>query len=357
MIANTNSPHTQKWAVALSQNGIEVNLFSIDPVQKELSWRRCLVSHFAPPTKDKFLPRKYLALYKQLKKVLIEVKPDILHAHYLSNYATLAALTGFKPFCVTAWGSDVYQYPKQNAVNALLLKWMLRKAGGIISTSEAMKQELLNYTSKNITVIPFGINFSDFAANVGAVDKTVIRIGIFKRLETVYGIDRAISAFAELIKQSANQKVELSIIGSGSQELALKELTQSLGITGLVTFIPWAEPEQIPALLQQQHICLYLSERESFGVALIEAMAAKKQLVVSDIPAFREVGKGYEGITYVQASKIEHIVNALQHRIKACLNEVDLPSNTQIYKRYELNETIQTQMEFYKSLIAKSYTK
>lgn len=355
MIANTNSPHTQKWAVSLSQNGIEVHLFSIDCVQKELPWRRCLVSHFAPSTKDNFLPRKYLVLYKHLKKVLTQIKPDILHAHYLSNYATLAALTGYKPFCLTAWGSDVYQYPKQNAANAWLLKWVLRKADGIISTSEAMKQELLNYTSKNIAVIPFGINFSNFETNAKPADKTVLRVGIFKRLEKVYGIDKAIRAFAELSKQSTHQSLELSIIGGGSQELALKELTLALGLSDLVKFMPWAEPEQIPALLHQQHICLYLSERESFGVALIEAMAAKKQLVVSDIPAFREVGKDYEGITYVQASNIEQIVTALQDRIKACLCEVDPPSNTEIYKRYELNETIRTQLEFYNTLIAKSH--
>lgn len=354
MIANTNSPHTQKWAVALSQMGIELHLFSIDPVQKELQWRTCLASHFAPPSKDKFLPRKYLVLYKHLKNVLAELKPDLVHAHYLSNYSTLAALSAYKPLCVTAWGSDVYHYPKQNRFNALLLKWVLRKATGIISTSEAMKQELLKYTSRNIAVIPFGIDFSAFSTNTGFIDKTVIRIGIFKRLENVYGIDKAIAAFAALTKQSVDQKIELTIVGSGSQELALKEQTQALGVTELVKFIPWAEPEQIPTLLQQQHICLYLSERESFGVAVIEAMAAQKHLVVSDIPAFREVGKDYEAISYVQASNHHQIVAALQERIYACNNETTLPSNTEIYKRYELTQTIRAQHNFYKSLIIKS---
>lgn len=351
MIANTNSPHTQKWAQGLSKIGIEVHLFSIDPIQKELEWRRSLHSHFAPKNKDKFLPRKYLVLYRQLKNLLAKLKPDIVHAHYLSNYATLAALSTYQPLCLTAWGSDVYQYPKQNLLNKLLLKWVLQKAQGIISTSEAMKQELLNYTSKSIAVIPFGIDFSAFEANQFTNDTRTIRIGIFKRLEKVYGIDTAIRAFALLQKELPLQELQLSIIGSGSQEAALKQLAQDLGCSAALNFIPWCEPNLVPAMLQQQNLVVYLSARESFGVALIEAMAAGKHLVVSDIPAFREVGEGYEAISYVQANNMAEIVTALKMQVNLCINEVTKPSNTQIYRRYDLNETIHRQVQYYATLI------
>ena len=351
MIANTNSPHTEKWALALCEQGIDVHLFSIDVVKEKLPWRNSLKSHFAAQEKDRFLPRKYFRLLKQLKLLIKKIKPDIVHAHYLSNYASLGVLSGFHPLVITAWGSDVFQYPKQSFINAFLLKWVIKKADACISTSEVMKRELSLYTTKEITVIPFGVDFDRY---IGAAKKDeIIRIGIFKRLEKVYGLDRAIMVLPNVQKQLSDLKIELHVFGNGSEEEFLKKLSQEMQCRESVIFHGWTKPEAVPTELEKLDLCLYLSERESFGVALIEAMAAQKAMVVSDIPAFNDVAKNYAAVSFVNPFDLKQITAALVHQIRG-LDISSKPSNTNARQQFDIKQNIRVQIELYEQLLKKN---
>ena len=57
-----------------------------------------------------------LFVLKQIRKLLNKIKPDIIHGHSVRDHAIIAALTGFYPFVVTAWGSDVLIYPKESKI-------------------------------------------------------------------------------------------------------------------------------------------------------------------------------------------------------------------------------------------------
>ena len=56
----------------------------------------------------------YLCTMDVLKEKIDRFAPDILHAHYASSYGLLGALTDFHPYVISAWGSDVYDFPRKN---------------------------------------------------------------------------------------------------------------------------------------------------------------------------------------------------------------------------------------------------
>ena len=94
--------------------------------------------------------------------ILKTFKPQLLHANYATSYGLLGAMTGFHPFVLSVWGSDVFTFPKKSFAHKMLFKYNLNKADKILSTSRFMSQEISKYTSKKIEITPFGVDLEKF---------------------------------------------------------------------------------------------------------------------------------------------------------------------------------------------------
>ena len=102
--------------------------------------------------------------------------PDILHAHFATSYALVAALAGFHPFIVSVWGSDIYLYPQKSRLNRAVVEYSLHKADKILSTSNVMAKECRKYTGKPIEIIERDTDRDNFltaqqALEYGLIDK------------------------------------------------------------------------------------------------------------------------------------------------------------------------------------------
>ena len=123
LLGDINSPHINKWANSLNDSGVEVGVFSISPLAEMLSYNLSveildnrLRSSSSFSFKSAFSKIKYLKLLPTLKKAIKQFNPDILHAHYASSYGLLRSLSGFHPYCVSVWGSDVYDFPNTSPI-------------------------------------------------------------------------------------------------------------------------------------------------------------------------------------------------------------------------------------------------
>lgn len=286
-LAAGNSVHTVKWVNEFAHRGHDVHLITLHPPERDPVCKRVKIHTlpFAPPS-------GYYLNAPILRRLLREIKPDIVNAHHAAGYGTLARLSGFHPILLSVWGSDVFDFPMKSPLHRSLIRKNLRIADQIASTSHVMKRQVerLIDPSCPIEVIPFGVDCEIFqpTRRERHAENEPIRIGTVKTLAPKYGIDYLIRAFA-IIRKRLPRRARLIIAGDGPQREQLQRLTDSLGVTGDVEFLGRVPHAIVPEVLNSLDIFAALSTFESFGVAVVEASACELPVVVSNVGGLPEV--------------------------------------------------------------------
>src|SRR4051812_2863748 len=109
LLSDTNSEHTEKWALGLAAKGIKIGLFSFNKARYNWFENNSNIELLYQPdiginANSKSTKLNYISNVKVLKKIIAKFKPDILHAHYATSYGLIGALTGFHPFVISVWG-------------------------------------------------------------------------------------------------------------------------------------------------------------------------------------------------------------------------------------------------------------
>ncbi|MEI6022167.1 MAG: glycosyltransferase, partial [Bacteroidota bacterium] len=184
ILADINSPHTQKWVMGLSENNIEIAIFSFNAADtnwyKQLANVHCLRQAKKRQKNSWWSKLEYLLLLPQLIISIRRFKPNIVHAQYASSYGFLAALSFFKPLVVSVWGSDVMQFPKKGHLQKWILNLVFFRAKKICATSSILQREVSLYTKKPCEIVPFGIHLKYFYSFSDIKHPTVFTIGCIK---------------------------------------------------------------------------------------------------------------------------------------------------------------------------------
>jgi phosphatidylinositol alpha-mannosyltransferase len=157
----------------------------------------------------------------------------------------------------------------------------------VLSVSSASEQYAKSAFRLKSKILPNVVDLSFFSS---ADNKTKTRdILFFGRLVQRKGAKELICAFN--ILQQHDKKARLTIAGTGPMEQELKKLVDNLGISEKVEFLGFIEEADKPRLLASADIACYPSTGgESFGIVLIEAMAAGAGVVIGgDNVGYRSV--------------------------------------------------------------------
>ena len=278
--------HTLRWANAFAANGHEVDLVSEhEPLRGYVGLRGI---HLLPHRSG----AGYLLNGTRLRRLVRELKSDVVNAHYATGYGTLARAVRGVPLVLNVWGSDVFDFPEKGPLHRWWLRRNLRAAQRVVSTSEVMADRTRFWVPDlaRPSVVPFGVDTVQFSPLSGEDNSHEhIVIGTVKSLAKQYGIDTFIEAFALLRSRPDMQDVRMRIIGSGPDLAELSTLVSARGLIGLVDLVGAIPHEQVPAALERMDIFVALSREESFGVAVIEAAACGLPVVVSDAGGLPEV--------------------------------------------------------------------
>ncbi|MGZ3862321.1 MAG: glycosyltransferase [Bacteroidia bacterium] len=294
LLGDGGSAHVLKWVSSLALKNVEIGLFSLHHFNESVYSQYPGVTILNNPSyknsRSLFTKLNYLTNSGLLKNKITQYKPDILHAHYATSYGSLGARADFKPYVVSVWGSDVYDFPKTSPLHRKIVKRVLAKATAICSTSHCMKLETHKYTNAPIEIVSFGVDTEIFKPGPAKAGNQVV-FGIIKSLEKKYGIDYLIRAFNEVIKKYPARDLLLKIVGDGSQREDYKRLCRELNITDKVEFVGKVPHEEVLKYHRQIDIFVSLSvlDSESFGVSLVEAMSCGKPVIASDVAGFKEV--------------------------------------------------------------------
>jgi glycosyltransferase involved in cell wall biosynthesis len=358
LLADVASGHTEKWAMGLAQRGIEVGIFSLN--NTEFKWManepkvkvlfELKARHVANGISSKIT---YFTYIPKLKKVISEFKPDVVHAHYASSYGLLGSLSKFHPFVLSAWGTDVMKFPQESFMNRKIIRFNLKCADAVCATSETINKCIQDIFPRKVHVIPFGIDFDTFKPTEKFKSKGMFVVGAVKSLEKIYNIDILIKAFAGLHSKHAHTK--LMIVGDGTEQKNLEMLAKQLHLNDSVVFTGRVPSKETPDQFNKLDCLVNVSQYESFGVSVIEAMACKVPVIVSNTGGLKEVvNNGVTGIC-VEPGNVEQTTQALEKIMKDrnfadSLKEKGYQS---VKERFSWNDNLSDQIKVYESLIKK----
>ena len=289
-IAPGSVGHTIKWVNGLAEKGVIVTLITQHKVLVDVDNR---VKVIYLPYQGK---KGYFLNAFALNRIIKKISPKVINVHYASGYGVLALLSRIKPYILSVWGSDVYDFPFSSKFNFWLIKKSLLNAGKVASTSHAMAdqvQTVLKPLHCNIAITPFGVDFSKFKKSSEPFSNNVITIGIVKKLEFIYGVDLLIKAFAIALNQLSDKDnckfLKLVIVGEGSLKGELEALSHELGISDYVDFVGAVSNDIVPQYINKIDVFVVPSRIESFGVAVIEALGCERPCIVSNTGGLPEV--------------------------------------------------------------------
>jgi len=150
-----------------------------------------------------------------------------------------------------------------------------QKTARIVATSNALKtgviQHFPEYTNK-IQIIPNPVDTNFFVPNPNPVTENLIfNFAVIALLRPEKKIDLLIKTFSDLLQE--RPACQLTIAGNGPERKALWALIQKLNLTDRVKLVGYQSPTGVRELLHKSQALILPSTVETFGVALIEAMA------------------------------------------------------------------------------------
>jgi len=350
ILSDVNSAHTEKWVCALLANNFEIYLFSLR--KSKTTWYENL-SDFQYSIQEKnnstSLTSKliYFKAVPKIKQIIKTFKPDFVHAHYASSYGLLGALSGFTPFYISVWGSDVYDFPQKSIVTELALKYVFKKASKIFSTGDVMAEEIGKYTDKKIEIVSFGVDVNKFQPiKQGKVSKC-IQIGVIKSLEYIYGIDILIKAISEVVQ--SHQNVRLRIVGGGRLLSEYKQMVLDLNLSEYVVFVGKVPYDRVVEEYQKLDVFVNPSRFESFGVSILEASSCGLPVIATRAGGQVELVNENETGLLVEPESAAKLADAMNQLI----NEEDVRVNMGfkgrefVVRNYTLKSSILSMVSHY----------
>jgi phosphatidylinositol alpha-1,6-mannosyltransferase len=203
----------------------------------------------------------------------------------------LYRLTGL-PYIVSLQGPDVpgfearynYLYP----ILKPLLRVVWRRAAAVTAIS-GEHQRLAKETTPElaIPIIYNGVE-TDVFYPADARDQSINLLCVGRLIERK-GQQHLLRSFADLRKQLPDRELQLTLVGTGDAEAALKQQARELGIADQVTFKGFVAREDMPEVYRQADLFVLPSQSEGMSIALLEALASSLPVVVTNTGGTEEL--------------------------------------------------------------------
>ena len=286
---------------ALAQKNHEVHFITYQqPVRLERFVPNIFYHEVQVPTYPLFdFPPYETALASTLVDVIKNHHLDLLHVHYAIPHASAAYLAkqilakeGIQiPFITTLHGTDITLVGRDKTY-APVVTFSINESDAITAVSHNLREETFKHfkIDKEIDVI---MNFVDVArfnrkpidafrkAIAPAGERILLHASNFRKIKRVPDVVRIFATVRSKIP------CKLLFVGDGPERSTAEDLSRELGVSDDVLFV--GKQEQMEDILAIADVFLLTSEYESFGLAALEAMAAKVPVVSTDAGGLAEI--------------------------------------------------------------------
>lgn len=228
-----------------------------------------------------------LSIVKHIKEYVRKNDIDIIHSHgYREDFYAWLAKSGAKLIATNhLWKRTTFRLKVYAALDA----WLLKKFDAIIAVSAPVKDDMarvgipiqktkLISNGIDTTIYSKPINQNDARQSLSLPNEHII-IGSLGSLTIEKGIDLLTRAFKEVHNQHPN--IHLLITGEGPEKESLASLVEELELTEHVTFS--GRRSDINNIFSAIDIFALPSLNEGLPMAMLEAMAAGKAIIASDV--------------------------------------------------------------------------
>lgn len=249
--------------------------------------------------------------YQEIKKIIKEFKPDIVHTHASKAGAVgrLAAISCNVPVIIHTFHGHVFHsyFGKAKTLfYKLIERYLAKKCSAIVAISEKQKQELTEIFKicdpKKTVVIPLGFDLNRFQENANTkrelfrtkynLKENILAIGIIGRLAPIKNHTLFIDAIYFLANHT-QQPFKAFIIGEGETKALLENYILQKGEINSVpfkdffVFTGWIE--QVDTVLPGLDLVCLTSKNEGTPVSLIEAQAAGKFVISTNVGGIKDI--------------------------------------------------------------------
>lgn len=278
--ADAQSVHTQRWVTAMLARGWHCSVVS--RLYAPISGARVIALNTPPGN------RGWLSAVPCVRRIARELRPDLVHGHYITSYGFWAAACGWRPLVLTGWGSDILVSPRRSRLVRALTGWTLRRAALITADSQDMLDEIARYRPRAaLHQIFWGADTEKFHPGDKPGDG-VFRIVSLRAWDDNYNIDAIIAAVALLRRQRPGLALELHLLGGGPLEAGLRAQVAALGLQEMVHFHGKVDEDRMAWLVNAASASVSIPYSDATSVSLLESMAAGLPVLVSDLPANRQ---------------------------------------------------------------------
>jgi glycosyltransferase involved in cell wall biosynthesis len=258
----------------------------------------------APSLRRNIHPWHDWQAYRQIKQLLRELQPDIVHTHsakagLLGRWA--AHRLKIKGIVHTVHGAPFHPY--QNLVPRNLFRYCeklaARRCHKLISVCDAMTNQLVAAKVaplEKFTTIYSGMDISEFInadshrasarQELGFSDDDIV-VGKIARMFDLKGHEYLVAAASEIVK--SNPAVHFLLVGDGVLREKIELQIERTGLSDHFHFTGLVPPTQIPQYLSAMDILAHTSLREGLARALPQALLAGRPIVSFDIDGAKEV--------------------------------------------------------------------
>ena len=283
--------HVANLAAAMRTRGHEVRIVAPDAADAPgvISVGRSIpIPYNGSIARLAFGPRVAL----RVRVVIRRFRPDVIHVHepFAPSVGLATLFATRRPVVATFHASA----PRSRAyrVASPALRPLYRRLAGRIAVSDEARRTVEEALGDGLRVIPNGVDWGRFAALAPPHDATVLFIGRFEPRKGARVLIDALPALKERCPAAT-----LIMVGEGSERRACEEAVPA-EFREDVTFVGRVEPWELADTMGHAAVVAVPSlGGESFGIVLLEGMAAGRPVVASDIPGYAAVVRdGVDGV-------------------------------------------------------------
>lgn len=313
--------------------------------------------HFHEVTIEGYAVFKYppydIALANRIAQVIESEQLDVLHVHYAVPHAISAILAKDMAessigIITTLHGTDVTILGHDPALKNTLT-YGINKSDRVTAVSHSLRNETIELLHPK-TAIQTIYNFIDeekyYPHEAGTLreelgiatdEKILIHISNFRKVKRIPDI---IESFRLIDTQ---YKTKLLLVGEGPEKFELEEFVERNGLQDDILFL--GKRDDLPELLSISDVMLLLSEKEAFGLVLLEAFACGVPAVANAIGGIPEVVEDGVNGFLVELGDVQAVADRV----------TQLLSNPVMYQQMKENAIQTVQNDFSSEMIVNQY--